>query len=383
MFRIVFKKAKVSLARFYFPLMDNLITLTWIIISFITNKLAKSVHPTLIDKKIELIYFIVPDEKNYIIHKSKRPRSIEILGAPYLRRQFSSKVIEINYKEIRNIKSSQTSVFVTYLAGVSYNPQFFLYLLKIIFLSFRIRLKKMTIMVILGDTYYPDAAIIAQILTFMVGGCILGGPNTRKEMVQYGYSNAVSPVIFVEIVYKILEADTSQIPFNKRQNTCLVASGPSATNIRRQFMERLTKSFKNTKYEISESDGSLSIEDYIAKLGNVKFYATTNMVQEIYWIGPQVYQNKISKTTLTGRSYNGFAAGLVVITNTCDALIEMGFIRNIHYLDLDEIISNQRYIFPDESELSQIANNGRAQLIKTLDKGIDFNAPDDLRKNVE
>jgi hypothetical protein len=61
----------------------------------------------------------------------------------------------------------------------------------------------------------------------------------------------------------------------------------------------------------------------------------------------------------------------------------MGFIRNIHYLDLDEIISNQRYVFPDESELSKIASNGRAQLVKTLDKGIDFNSPNNMKKNVE
>jgi hypothetical protein len=383
MFSIVVKKARVFLAKFYFPVMNYLITLTWILVSLITNKLTKSINPTLKNKNIDVIYFIVPDEKNYIIYKNTHARSIEILGAPYLRKQFNSKVIELNYKEIKNVKSSKTSVFVTYLAGVSYNPQFFLYLLKIAYLSLRIKLKRMTIMVLLGDTYYPDVAIIAQILTFRVGGCILGGPNTTKEMVRYGYSNAVSPVIFIEIIYKILEASTSQISFSDRQDTCLVASGPSATSIRRYYMDRLAESLVRTKYQISESDGSLSIENYIAKLGNVKFYATTNMVQEIYWIGPQFYQNRISKSTLTGRSYNGFAAGLVVITNTCDALIEMGFIRNIHYLDLDEIISNQRYVFPDESELSKIASNGRAQLVKTLDKGIDFNSPNNMKKNVE
>lgn len=358
--------------------MNYLITLTWTFVSYITNKSTKSIHPTLKSGKIEIFYFIVPDEKNYIIYKNTKARSIEILGAPYLRRQFGAKVIGINSKEIKHIKSSETSVFLTYLVGVSYNPQFFYYLLKIIFLSLRIRLKRMPIMVILGDSYYPDAAIISQILTFRVGGCVLSGPNTIEEMVRYGYSNVVSPVIFVEVVFKILEASTSQIPFTERQDTCLIASGPSATSIRRFYMKELTKSLGKTKYRVSESDGSLSIENYIALLGNVKFYATTNKVQEMYWIGPRFYQNKISKNTLTGRSYNGFAAGLVVITNMCDALIKMGFIKNIHYLDLDEIINNPFYVFPKEAELVKIASNGRLQLIKILDKGVDLNLAQEL-----
>ena len=202
MFMVV---VKGLLSPFYSPVVMNyLITLTWIFVSFITNKSTKSIHPTLKSGKIEKFYFIVPDEKNYIIYKNTKARTIEVLGAPYLRRYFGAKVIGINSKEVKHIKYSETSVFVTYLVGVSYNPQFFYYLLKIIFLSLRIRLKGMPIVIILGDSYYPDAAIISQILTFRVGGCVLGGPNTIKEMVRYGYSNVVSPVIFVEVVFKIL-----------------------------------------------------------------------------------------------------------------------------------------------------------------------------------
>lgn len=353
-------------------LIDYGITITWVLVSHVTKKITMDISSTIVNRSFKTMYYIVPNEQNYILHNNVNLRDTSVLGKPFLIREFGASVIEINARQISRIRFDESSVFVTYLQATTYDFKWFIYFAKILKLAFKIRMKGMPVLVIMGDCFYPDAASLCQVLTSLTGGCVLVGPNTPKELMKYGYSNVIWPFMFLEIIHKIFAAKSSQTPFIDRQDICLIAGGPSAAKTRQQLMSDLSRSLTKNSLKVVESDGSLKMDNYIESMGNAKFYATTNLVQEIFFIGPKFYQKKICRTTLTGRTYNAFAAGMVLITNECDSLKEMGFIKGVHYLDLEQILSTDQFILPSEELLSKIADNGRANLLKVINNKVDF-----------
>jgi hypothetical protein len=129
---------------------------------------------------------------------------------------------------------------------------------------------------------------------------------------------------------------------------------------------------RNNSYDLLLSNGNFERQDYINLLGTVKFYASTNFVQEVFHIGSKRYRKKMSDTTTTGRTWNAFAAGMVLITNETDNLKELGFVPNVHYLDLIKIIDSQNFQLPQDDELSVIARNGRNHYKSLMERGFDY-----------
>ena len=367
-----------SLGKVYYsiivPIRDYSITCVWLIVSQVAKFISKKmkVSPIILNKKMKKIYFIVANDKNYLIYKHPASRDPDDLGKLFLEETTGASVEIISCDEVFSLKNDGETVIATWIAGTHVGLSWYLYYLKIIILSIKLHRRKIPVIVFLCDTYYPDAATVAVTLTSLTGGVSIFVQNSRREIRNFGYSSFIWPAFWVPIVSNILDAPNSQIPWKERKNICMLASGLSATPRRVDLMNNLGNYMRNNGYDLLLSNGNFERQDYINLLGTVKFYASTNFVQEVFHIGSKRYRKKMSDTTTTGRTWNAFAAGMVLITNETDNLKELGFVPNVHYLDLINILDSQNFQLPHDDELSIIAQNGRNYYKSLLEKGFDY-----------
>ena len=356
------------------PVRDYSITYVWLIVSHVAKFISKKmkVSPIILNKKMKKIYFIVPNDKNYLVYKHPTSRDPDDLGKLFLEKTTGASVEIIRSDEIFSLKNDGETVVATWIAGTHVGLSWYQYYLKILIVSIKLRRRKIPVIVFLCDTYYPDAATVAVTLTSLTGGVSIFLQNSRREIRNFGYSSFIWPAFWVPIVSNILDAPNSQIPWKERKNICMLASGLSATPRRIDLMNKLGNYMRNNSYDLLLSNGNFERQDYINLLGTVKFYASTNFVQEVFHIGSKRYRKKMSDTTTTGRTWNAFAAGMVLITNETDNLKELGFVPNVHYLDLIKIIDSQNFQLPHDDELSIIARNGRNHYKSLMEKGFDY-----------
>lgn len=356
------------------PVRDYSITYVWLIVSHVAKFISKKmkVSPIILNKKMKKIYFIVPNDKNYLVYEHPTSRDPDDLGKLFLEKTTGASVEIIRSDEIFSLKNDGETVVATWIAGTHVGLSWYQYYLKILIISIKLRRRKIPVIVFLCDTYYPDAATVAVTLTSLTGGVSIFLQNSRREIRNFGYSSFIWPAFWVPIVSNILDAPNSQIPWKERKNICMLASGLSATPRRIDLMNNLGNYMRNNSYDLLLSNGNFERQDYINLLGTVKFYASTNFVQEVFHIGSKRYRKKMSDTTTTGRTWNAFAAGMVLITNETDNLKELGFVPNVHYLDLIKIIDSQNFQLPHDDELSIIARNGRNHYKSLMEKGFDY-----------
>ena len=358
----------------YFSFCQSLITYNWLLISWLTKLIHKKVNisPTILNNKIKKIFFIVPNDKNYLIYKSPSNRHPDTLGKIFLEKITGAAVNKISLDEIDSLKNDGETVVATWLAGTDIKLNWYIYYLRIIKLAIKLRQKRIPVIVFVCDTYYPDASAIAVTLTSITGGVSIFLQNSKKEIRNFGYTAFVWPAFWVPQILEIYNSTSSRIPWQKRKNVCMLASGLSSTPLRTDLMNRLGIYMQQRNYELLPSMGNFEKQEYIDLLGTVKFYATTNFVQEVFHIGGKRYRSKMSETTTTGRTWNAFAAGMVLIANKTDNLSELGFFPNVHYLDLIEILENPSCKLPSDSELTSIAENGRRHLTDLMNTRFNF-----------
>ena len=101
--------------------------------------------------------------------------------------------------------------------------------------------------------------------------------------------------------------------------------------------------------------------DYIHSIRETKFIFTTCWMQDGYYIGPKYYKDRIPSTTVTGRVWEAFAVGAVLITNNNSTLNEFGFFPGKHFIDFSQSnnLSDLEYLIANEQLCAQIAARGQ------------------------
>ena len=319
---------------------------------------------------IKKVYFLSPLMNNFLFEKhdsNHARRDVNTIGGLYFKNVMKLEVFEITSINDLPRESNNDSAVITWIAGVSHNFGQFPYFLKILSFAIKLRRHKYPCIVMMPDSFYVDAAIISTMLTRITGGIHIFLGNSRGELEKYGYSNIVSPVIWPPMIFKIVESNISKRKWEEKENICLLASGESATPVRIRNINKLAEKMLAANIKIKYSNGALSEDQYVEMISLTKFYATTNLVQDTFLFGPGYYRNKMSQTTITGRTWDAFAGGVVLITNNCEVLAELGFMPGVHFLDLDKITSDNFYILPHDSDLKDMANKGHVLLRSLLD----------------
>jgi hypothetical protein len=176
---------------------------------FISKK--TKVSPIILNKKMKKIYFIVPNDKNYLVYKHPASRDPDDLGKLFLEKTTGASVEIIRSDEIFSLKNDGETVVATWIAGTHVGLSWYHYFLKILIVSIKLRRRKIPVIVFLCDTYYPDAATVAVTLTSLTGGVSIFLQNSRREIRNFGYSSFIWPAFWVPIVSNILDAPNSQI----------------------------------------------------------------------------------------------------------------------------------------------------------------------------
>lgn len=124
------------------------------------------------------------------------------------------------------------------------------------------------------------------------------------------------------------------------------------------FME---SQLRGAGFEIASSNHKLDWLSYIELQQSARVSVTTCVMQPWYFKGPRWYRNRIPQFTITGRVWEAFAAGNLLITEDNSLLRGLGFLPGVHFLalpSLEEITEGKKFRIPDNSVLSQVASTG-------------------------
>lgn len=259
------------------------------------------------------------------------------------------------FKDLRNALSPGACVFTW--VGTSTSRGRFIHLARSVFLALFLKRHKVRAFCMLPDTYYPDAALVASVLAEITGGRTVFLQSTSLEARTFGYSRPAAPVFWTWPDERLQAHRNARKTWESRADVWVCQSA-SVEPLRKNANESIRLVLANTQYLERES-GNLEFPDYIELLGSSKILMTTNFVQSFFEKGTQAYRRTLARSTTTGRVWEAFASGCLLICNSTAVLHELGFRPNVHYLELSQVLSQYSPNgFPEDSSLAEIADKG-------------------------
>lgn len=282
----------------------------------------------------------------------------------WVQQEFSGEIQVVTGDLSGAVANSERAIAVTWISGTPPQAAWFSYFWRILRSAWKMRRRGLRVISVLPDSYIAEAALTASAISSLTGGWTFFLQSTAREASDYGYPYPVAPVFWTWPQARVEKYLPIQ-PWIERRNTCLVPSGSEPTSRREREMLSLETALKHSGVETIRTDGSLTKSEYQGLMRNSKFCATTNWVQEGFISNWRPYARKMPPTTTTGRVWEAFAAGCVLITNPTEVITEMGFKVDEHYLDLDIVISGRNRISDLSAEqLADIALRGHQLFLK-------------------
>ena len=231
-------------------------------------------------------------------------------------------------------------------------------------IAFSARVRNLKIWVILGDTFDQRHLIPASLLVAICGGATILASNTVEEGEKFGLIFPSGPHLWVYSDANLLEF-RSAIPFQERQRLVVLAG---SGEIRRINLMNLYSNFlEHTNWIIKSTNHSLSWADYMSVIKNSQMTITTCWLQQSHVTGSTNNKNRLPLNIVTGRVWEGFASGSVLVTNTNSVFDAYGFEPGKHYLVLEESPSEIHKVFLHTSrELETIAKLGQDHFFNLL-----------------
>ena len=218
------------------------------------------------------------------------------------------------------------------------------------------------IWIMLPDTFFPRTNLFAITILSASSGSSILLQNTIDDALKIGLPKPSAPHFWTWPKPRV-NSWANVDPFEHRKKAiALPATGQ--TDIRRTITEALRKKFEQLGYTVIGTDYGLTNEQYVKAIRNVRFIFTTCTTQDWYKKGARCYVDKISPFTLTGRVFEAFACGAVLLTNDNHILRALGFEPGYHFIDLN-IDNYQSFDLTDYTnlQLEQIASNGASRFI--------------------
>lgn len=196
------------------------------------------------------------------------------------------------------------------------------------------------------------------------GGCILMLQNTAEEAHRYGLPRVTHPTFWTWPKHHFQLWSAAPLAYEQRAPVAVLAGTGEPRRI--AIMHELSGVLGRSGWTVEWSDGSRTLENHISLVQSAQLIATTSLTQEPFLMSR--LSRWESRTSVTGRVWEGFAARTCVITNQASALDQLGFIPGEHYLDLDRVLLEDNY-FQNLSpvDLSAIAYHGHTHFHHLLD----------------
>ena len=157
----------------------------------------------------------------------------------------------------------------------------------------------------------------------------------------------------------------SNKPWKKREQLALVPSRGGGT-YRREVEPRAVAKLHAAGYEIVMTGKSLDWDSYIDLNKRSKIVVTTCQLQSEYLKGPRSYRAMLPVHMITGRVWEAFASGNLLVTDATDELAEHGFAAGEHYwpLPIGGPAEWDVWRLPSEFRADQIATNGHLRFLE-------------------
>lgn len=213
------------------------------------------------------------------------------------------------------------------------------------------------ILVPLPDTFDPRLNLLATELMRDRPGALLMLQNTAEECGAFGLSRVTQPTPWTW-PRSSFQPWSEGLPWNQRPRHAIVAGSGGSQRMRR--LAPIEAMLSTANYSVGRTDYSLSWPEYVSQVRNCRIVATTNLTQEIY-SKSILLSKRISPTTITGRSWEAFAAGALLIANEAGALTELGFFPEQHYLPISSLTETTFVGAGNDRALMRIAEAGQEQ----------------------
>lgn len=209
----------------------------------------------------------------------------------------------------------------------------------------------------LPDTFDPRLNLLASELIRDRPGALLMLQNTAEECGAFGLSRVTQPTPWTW-PRSSFQAWRGDLPWIERPRLALVAGSGGSQRLRRLAPVEAMLSAAN--YSVGKTDYSLSWPDYVSQVRNCRIVATTNLTQEIY-SNSILLSRRISPTTMTGRSWEAFASGALLIANEAGVLTGLGFLPEEHYIPIGSLTAATFVGTGNDRALMRIAQAGQEQ----------------------
>lgn len=209
----------------------------------------------------------------------------------------------------------------------------------------------------LADLYILRQTILTSYLVAFTGGLHLMISNSVNEARRFGIPNPTGPH-FWSLPHLAVEPPLSTDWGNKER---IAVGSQSGEPRREQFLAPLISVFTGSNYSWRWSHSEkLSYHSYVKTLEKSRIVVAPTFLQQAFIKGPKRYQSKLSATLITGRIWEAFAFGCVVMTNYNQDLEDLGFYQGEHYFVIPSTAGKRSgWALPSDDELRRVASNGR------------------------
>lgn len=232
--------------------------------------------------------------------------------------------------------------------------------LKLFFPVFKlsIKLRKLgkPVWVFIGDIYKIEYLIPASIIVYLCGGSIPLMSISVSEAKKFGIPLPSGPHI-IQLNPKNIHLFKSNIAWGKRNKVVLFGSGSEK---REDIYSKFHNNLEKLGWETIIARRQYDWHEYreLVKNSQVLICASTLVEGAAKRLRYKFLQKNLAKYAITHRIWEGFCGGLLVITNGTPVLTELGFVEDIHYINIQKFIDMKGNL-PPSPEMSKIASAGR------------------------
>ena len=215
------------------------------------------------------------------------------------------------------------------------------------------RKRKLRIWVFLADLYWLRMTLMSSILVAGTGGIHPMLTNSAPEARRYGLPRPVGPLFWT---LPQLHREDGSLPDWESKHQLALGSA-SGDPRRKDIISQILPSLQAQGFLFRWSNSmEIPYGTYLSLLSQSKLALVPTLLQEEFQKGHPSYRKRLSKTIVTGRVFETFAAGTVLTTNFNQNLEDWGFSAGTHYLLLPESEREiERWRCPPEEELRAIA----------------------------
>jgi hypothetical protein len=358
---------------------DEFYSFLWFVLSPLLRSLSKKkgVSQVLRRERIKHIYFLEPGPHN-LLKIEKTPAflsgaslytpNLSHLAMSWLGQEFSDEVIPISFDSAKLLRQREGGLaLATFASPTLSGPRKLVYFFHIFKLAHSLKNKGVPVIVFLPDTFYPDAAIVSSSLAAITGGITVFLQSTSSEAEKYGYPNVVDSLFWTWPKERLDQVQTF-VPWNERANRAVLPANNTGGKVRELAVLKFTTDLvAGARFSTTSTGGELRSDEYLTLLTNSKICMTTNLTQPSFYRGLKRHRDLVSPTTTTGRVWEAFLTGTVLVANETKVLIKLGFVAGIHYISLEQLDDLNKTVNDWlDKDLEAIARMGQKQFRKLV-----------------